>query len=175
MNDTAVTHKDTKKLFRKLGTCSRTFFFILNRDFGNSLKFEEAASATLAGGILQQGHQCGMLFGSTMAVGAESFRRCGDREQAISMAITSTQYLSDSLSKRENSVDCQDITKTDFSSKLSMAKYVFTGKFLSCFTLADKWAPEAIQAAKDGLEMTKEAKETEASKLSIQQKAEKAL
>ena len=86
-----------------------------------------------------------------MAVGAESFRRCGDREQAISMAITATQHLSDSLSTRANSVDCQDITKTDFSSKLSIAKYFVTGKFLSCFTLADKWAPEAIQAAKEGL------------------------
>ncbi len=32
-----------------------------------------------------------------------------------------------------------------------MARYMISGKFLSCFKLADKWAPEAIQAANKGL------------------------
>jgi hypothetical protein len=32
-----------------------------------------------------------------------------------------------------------------------MMKYFFSGRFLYCFTLAEKWAPEAIQSATEGL------------------------
>lgn len=48
--------KDGKKVFRKLGTCSRTFFYILNREFGHLKEREERASDVLAGGIMQKGH-----------------------------------------------------------------------------------------------------------------------
>jgi len=51
----------TKRVFLKQGTCSRTFFYILNREFGYSLENEERAIDPMAGGILQQGYQCGML------------------------------------------------------------------------------------------------------------------
>ncbi|MFC1729159.1 C-GCAxxG-C-C family (seleno)protein [candidate division KSB1 bacterium] len=44
-----------------------------------------------------------------------------------------------------------DITNCDWSSKISMAKYFFSGRFLYCFKLAEKWAPEAIQSATEGL------------------------
>ncbi len=43
--------RDTKKVFRKLGTCSRTFFYILNREFGYLKETEEYAADPLAGGI----------------------------------------------------------------------------------------------------------------------------
>ena len=43
--------------------------------------------------------------------------------------------------------------KTDFKNKWSLAKYMFTGKFYSCFKLAEKWAPEAITAAYEGLSL----------------------
>ena len=52
---------DTKKLFRKLGSCSRTYFYILNREFGHTKEIEERAADPLAGGLMQTGHQCGML------------------------------------------------------------------------------------------------------------------
>ena len=66
--------KDGKKVFRKLGTCSRTFFYILNREFGHPRELEERASDVLAGGIMQKGHQCGMLWGASLAIGAEAYR-----------------------------------------------------------------------------------------------------
>lgn len=100
---------------------------------------------------MREGHQCGMLWGSALAVGAESFRRYDNREQGIAAAITATQLLMESFSNRAKSVDCRDITSCDFSSKASMAKYLFSGRLLSCFDLADKWAPEAIQSANEGL------------------------
>lgn len=143
----------TKRVFLKLGTCSRTFFYILNREFGHPKEMEEHAIDPLAGGILQQGYQCGMLWGASMAVGAESFRRSNNPDQAVGIAIKATQHIMESFVNRAKSIECQDITETDFSNKWSFAKYFFTGKFLSCFKLAEKWAPEAIKAATEGLSL----------------------
>ena len=143
--------KDGKKVFRKLGTCSRTFFHILNREFGHPKEQEERAADSLAGGIMQKGHQCGMLWGASLAVGAEAYRQCNNQNQAIHVAINATQSLMESFSKREHTINCSDITKCDFSNKLSFAKYFFSGRFLHCFDLAEKWAPEAVQSAIEGL------------------------
>ena len=145
--------RDTKRVFFKLGTCSRTFFYLLNREYGFPRENEERAADPLAGGILQQGYQCGMLWGASLAVGAESFRRCGDRDRGAALAIKATQHIMESFMKRAKSADCSDITNCDFSSKLSMTKYFFSGKFLSCFKLADKWAPDAIESASEGLSL----------------------
>ena len=149
--DIKVGPTDGKKVFRKLGTCSRTFFHILNREFGHPREQEECAADSLAGGIMQKGHQCGMLWGASLAVGAEAFRNCKDKNQAIRVAINATQSIMQSFEKRENTINCRDITRCDFSNKLSFAKYFFSGRFLHCFDLAEKWAPEAVQSAIEGL------------------------
>jgi len=145
--------RDTKKVFLKLGTCSRTFFHILNREFGFPLENEEHAADSLAGGVLQQGYQCGMLWGASLAVGAESFRRCRDRGKATGIAIKATRHIMDSFVNCAKSPDCVDITGCDFSSKFSLAKFFFTGKFWSCFKLAEKWAPDALRSAAEGLSL----------------------
>ncbi len=151
MNDSKAIQQDTKKVFWKLGACSSTFFYILNREFGFPSETEVRAADPLAGGIMRQGYQCGMLWGSALAVGAESFRRYNDRGQAIATAIMATQHLMESFTNRTKSADCLDITDCDFSSKFNLVKFLFSGRFLSCFKLADKWAPEAIQSATEGL------------------------
>jgi len=92
-----------------------------------------------------------MVWGASMALGTEAFRRFDDKDKAIPIAITATQYMMESFFKRAKSIDCGDITETDFGNKWSFAKYMFTGKFYGCFKLADKWAPEAIESAKEGL------------------------
>ena len=143
----------TKRIFLKLGTCSQTFFYILNREFGYPMEDEEHAVDLLAGGILQQGYQCGMLWGASMALGAESFRRCGDHCQAIGVTINATQHVMGSFINRAKSADCLDITECDFSNKWSISKYFFSGRFYNCFKLAERWAPEAILAAKEGLSL----------------------
>jgi hypothetical protein len=123
----------------------------LDREFGRSLDDEERASELLAGGVVQQGYQCGLLWGAVFAVGAESFRRRLDRDSAVGLAIQAARRVADSFVARAGSQDCHDITSCDWTNKLSMAKYMLTGKFLSCFKLADEWAPEAIWAAEEGL------------------------
>lgn len=140
-----------KRTFIKKGTCSRTLFHILNKEFGHSKEEEEQALDPLAGGILQQGYQCGMLWGASMAVGAEAYRRAENSGQATSLAIHATQHLLKSFINQTNSPDCEEITNTDFSNKWSSAKYMLSGRFVNCFILAGKWAPEALKAAKKGL------------------------
>lgn len=155
-NTSKAIPQDTKRLFWKYGACSHTFFYILNREFGYLKETEERASGLLSGGLMQTGHQCGMLWGSTLAVGAESFRRHNDCGQAIGAAITATQHLMESFLKRAKSVNCRDITGCDFSNKFDLVKgllkAILSGIIFSpCFNLAAKWAPEAIQSAKEGL------------------------
>lgn len=143
--------KDAKRLFLKKGTCSQAFFHILNREFGQLREQEERAADSLAGGIIQEGYQCGMLWGSTLAAGARSFRQNADQDVAIGQAITTTQHVMESFVQRTGSPDCLEITSCDWSSKLSMARYFATGKFISCYTLSERWAPEAVQATEEGL------------------------
>jgi hypothetical protein len=143
--------RDFKSVFMKKGTCSHTLFYILNREFGYLKENEERASDPLAGGLIQTGHQCGMLWGSTLAVGAESFRRHDNRDQAIGAAITVTQHLVEAFSETAKSVNCREITGCDFTSKFGLLKAFLFGRFIRCFRLTDKWAPEAIRSAKEGL------------------------
>jgi hypothetical protein len=140
-----------KRTFMKKGTCSRTFFYILNREFGHPLDEEEKAIDPLAGGILQQGYQCGMLWGASMAVGAEALRKTKNPDLATGLAILATQQLMDSFIFRTDSIECEDITQCDFTNKKSLLKFVLSGKFVNCFKLAGKWAPEALEAATAGL------------------------
>lgn len=142
---------DTKRVFLKKGACSHTFFYILNREFGYLKENEECASDPLAGGLAQEGYQCGMLWGSALAVGAESFRRHEDQGHAIAHAITATQSILESFVNRAKSANCSVITSCDFTNKFGLAKYLITGKPITCFNLADNWAPEAIQSAREGL------------------------
>lgn len=143
------------RAFLKKGTCSRAFIYILDREFGHPREEEEKAVDTLAGGILQQGYQCGMLWGASLAVGAEAHRRFEDQGKATAVAILATQRIMKSFENRTSSIECEDITQTDFQNKKSFAKYMLSGKFVSCFKLAGKWAPEALEAAEQGLESGK--------------------
>jgi hypothetical protein len=142
---------DFKKVFWKKGACSTALFFIINREFGHLKATEELAAAPLAGGMMGKGYQCGMLWGASLAVGAESFRRCKNVNQAISMAMRATQYQLESFTTRTKCINCRDITKCDWNSKMSMAKHLLSGRVMICFNLIEKWAPEAIRSAHAGL------------------------
>lgn len=143
--------KDAKKVFWKLGYCSRTFFYLLNRDFGHNMELQERAAEPLAGGILQKGYQCGMLWGASLAVGAEAYRTCAHQSQAIAVAVEASKRILDSFESFEGTTQCKDITHCDFDSTLSFAKYMATGRFLHCFQLAEDWAPLAVAEARKAL------------------------
>lgn len=156
MNNTNKVKLNPRKVFWKCGTCSHAMFHLLNYEFENLKNNEERASDMLAGGIVQKGYQCGMLWGGSLAIGTESFRRYGDKSKATASAITASQYLVESFTKRTKTVDCREITGVDFENKLDFAIYmiktIMRGFIFSpCFNLIVKWTPEAIQAAKQGL------------------------
>jgi hypothetical protein len=141
---------ETKKLFKELGTCSRTFCHLINREFGSIQEDDERATDPLAGGIIQRGHQCGMLWGAVLAVGAEAYRRKGTAGAAL--AVKGTRSVMDSFKKRTGTPDCREITETNFKNPFHFARYILfrTGR---CFNLAEEWGPDAVQAAREGLEM----------------------
>ena len=125
---------DTKKVFLKKGTCSHTFFYLLNREFGYTKENEERASDPFAGGLAQEGYQCGMLWGAALAVGAESFRKYSEHGEAfpVAHAINATRFILESFVNRTKSANCGEITSCDFSSKFGLVKFFITGKPFNC-------------------------------------------
>jgi len=89
-----------------------------------------------------------------MALGTEAYRKHEDQGEAIALAIHATMHMIDSFLTKSVSTECEEITETDFNSKLSLAKYMLTGKAFGCFNLAAKFAPDAIEAAHEGLAIT---------------------
>jgi hypothetical protein len=120
--------EDLKKLFWKLGSCSRTLNYVLDREFGHTNEVEERAADPLAGGIVQRGHQCGMLWGSALAAGAESYRRYGEGGSAVAAAIMAAQRLVKSFAARTGTVNCREITGCNWRNPFSIVKYMVTGK-----------------------------------------------
>jgi len=156
INNSNKVKLNPRKVFWKCGSCSHAMFHLLNHEFDYPKENEEKASDLFAGGIAQKGHQCGMLWGCSLAVGAESYRRYRSKSEAIASAITASQHLVESFTKRTKSVNCRDISRVDWENKIEfaihMVKIIMQGFVYSpCFNLIVKWTPEAIQAANQGL------------------------
>lgn len=108
------------------------------------------ASDPLVGGIMQLGHQCGLLMGSTLAAGSESYRRFDDPSTQTAMAIEASKKVRDAFEKKAGSVNCREITDTDFSNKVQFARYMLF-KAWYCWKLADRWTEDALLSAREGL------------------------
>lgn len=144
---------DAKKIFKEKGACSTTFCFLLNREFCNQNTNYELASTLLAGGLLQTGHQCGMLWGSSLALGYECNKKLPDKGEAKAAAIIGTQELMKSFSENAGTTQCRKITNTNFRNPFDMVGYMgkiaFQGlENSTCFVLAENWMPHAIKTAK---------------------------
>lgn len=162
MSQTDSNKIRAKKVFREKGTCSRTFAYLLDKEFGNLQDQYEQATDPLAGGIMRKGHQCGMLWGSALAIGAESYKRTRDIDKASVLALKATVKMMESFVDQTRTVNCRDITGCDMDSFFGLTKYMLkvTLKGMEnsqCFNLAEDWAPKAIQAAKEGLNKGAEA------------------
>jgi ribosomal protein S27E len=131
-------------------------FHLLNHEFNNEKPQEEKASDLLAGGINQKGHQCGLLWGASLAVGAESYKRYKDSNEAVYAAIIASQHILQSFEKRTKTVNCRDIAKVDWENRLQFIIYMIRTilhgfVYSDCFNLMVKWTPEAYKAAEEGL------------------------
>jgi hypothetical protein len=151
MNDLPIIN-DAKRTFWKKGACSHTLFFLINRHFDNLNPAEERASDPLAGGILQKGHQCGMLWGASLAIGKEANNRFGSSNKASLKTLKGTIALMDSFLEFAENTNCKEITHCDFGNRWSFTKYLVTGRFLKCFNLAEDWTPAAIATIEQSLD-----------------------
>ncbi len=148
--------QDTIEVFKKCRTCSQTFAHILNREFGTNKAIEERALDPMAGGIMNQGHQCGMVWGAALATGTESYKRHKNVNLATAIAVTATQHIVESFANRSETIECKEIIGIDISKVIGLVRFIIRTSFQGttnnpCFQLADHWAPEAIQSSKDGL------------------------
>ena len=100
----------------------------------------------LAGGIMQHGYQCGMIWGAALAAGAQAYRLLGPGPQAETKAIIAAQRLVESFRARNNSINCLEITNIDKSSStMQMITYfLIKGGTIGCMRMAARYAPVAF-------------------------------
>jgi hypothetical protein len=100
----------------------------------------------LAGGIMQHGYQCGMIWGATLAAGAQAYRLLGPGPQAETVAIIAAQKLVESFRDLNKNINCLEITDIDKSSStMQMITYfLIKGGSIGCFRMAAKYAPAAF-------------------------------
>jgi hypothetical protein len=104
----------------------------------------------LAGGVANQGYQCGMLWGAALAAGAQAYQLFGSGPQAETAAIIATQEIVESFhSLTKNRINCHEITEMNFqgeNSALPILKFLAKGGPIGCFRMAAKYAPKAYEA-----------------------------
>ncbi|MCP4705219.1 MAG: C_GCAxxG_C_C family protein [candidate division Zixibacteria bacterium] len=119
---------------------------VLNKAYDQHLKEEEHSSSPLAGGIMQNGYQCGMIWGAVLAAGAEVYRLFGSGPEAETRTIIAAQRLVKSFHDLNKNINCFEITEIDKSST-AMQMFVFfliKGGTIGCFRKASKYAPVAF-------------------------------
>ena len=139
--------------FLKVGTCSEALVHVIDRAFDNPLKLEENASMPLAGGIMQHGYQCGMIWGAALAAGAQAYRLFGAGPQAETRAVMAAQRVVKSFHARYNTINCLEITDIDNTSSTMKMIYFFLikGGTIGCLRMAGKYAPIAFSEIKTAL------------------------
>ena len=107
---------------------------------------EENAASPFAGGIIQHGYQCGMIWGAVLAAGAEAYRMFGSGPQAETSAIIAAQRLVESFRACNKNINCLEITDIDKSSStMKMIMYfLIKGGPIGCMRMAAKYAPVAF-------------------------------
>ncbi len=138
-----ITSIKTVGTFIKVGACSSTLCNVLNRAYEQPLINEESAAIPLAGGLMQHGYQCGMIWGSTLAAGAQAYRLHGAGPKAETRAIVAAQRVVASFRTLNNCIDCFDITEmNETSTGWQLTKhFLLKGGTIHCFSMASKYAP----------------------------------
>ena len=132
--------------FLKGRACSDALFNIIGCAFDHNMELEERATMPFAGGIMQHGYQCGMIWGATLAAGAQAYRLYGPTPQAETSAIIAGQKLVESFRIQSNHINCLEITELDKSSSVSqmIIYFLLKGGSIGCFRRAGRYAPAAF-------------------------------
>jgi hypothetical protein len=122
---------------------------VVDGSFDHPLKPEEHATMYLAGGLLQNGYQCGMLWGAALAAGTQAYRLFGTGPLAEAAAIIAAQRLVAAFRARTKHIDCGDITNIDWKATtqrrmlMQVARYFAKGGPLLCFGTTASYAQAA--------------------------------
>ena len=117
---------------------------VLDRAFEHPLEIEEQATMPLAGGVMQHGYQCGLVWGAALAAGAQSYRLLGPGPQAETGAIIASQRIVESFRASNSSINCLEITNTNWQKPMQFIRNLLTGGPIRCLRLAARSAPEAL-------------------------------
>src|SRR5512147_1272710 len=123
---------------------------VVDRSFDRLMKLEERAVMPLAGGIMGNGYQCGMLWGGALAAGAQAYRLYGSGPHAEAEAVIASQSLVEAFRVRAKEINCAEITEMEWKtiSKRQMAaqvvKFFVKGGPIGCFRLAADYAQIAF-------------------------------
>lgn len=123
----------------------------MDRAFDGGLEREAHGATPLAGGIARLGAQCGMVWGTVLAAGAEAHRRLGAGPRAEAAAIGAARRLVDRFRTQNGAVDCFELTATDFTRRGDLWRYVLSGKPIACFRMAARYAPLGFAEARAAL------------------------
>lgn len=107
-----------------------------------------------AGGLMQHGYQCGMVWGAALAAGAEAHRRFGAGPEAEAAAILAAGRAVEVFRTRHGEINCLEITDIDKSASVwKMVRiFLFEGKTIGCLRMSSWYAPLAQDALVSALE-----------------------
>lgn len=107
---------------------------------------EENAALPLAGGVLGHGHQCGMIWGASLAAGAEAYRRLGPGPQAEAATLRASRRMVESFRPRHDEINCKEITSLDDTSSTwrMINAFFLKGIAVRCIRMAGWYAPRAF-------------------------------
>ena len=118
---------------------------VVDDSYDHPLKPEEKAVGPLAGGILNHGYQCGMLWGASLAAGAEAHERLGAGPQAETAAVLTTQKLVDKFRGRTgDKINCIDIIGLDMQNSTGILKFFLKGGPVGCMRIIASYTPEVF-------------------------------
>ena len=119
---------------------------VVDSSFDHPLELEEKAVMPHAGGILNQGYQCGMLWGAALAAGAQAYRLYGPGTQAETEAIMASQRCVESFHAKNGNINCLEITEINLNNKLGILKLFLKGGPVKCTRMICGYAPIAFNA-----------------------------
>jgi len=119
---------------------------VVDDSFEHPLKPEEKAVGPLAGGILNHGFQCGMLWGASLAAGAEAYERLGAGTKAEVAAVMTTQRLVEKFKARSgDKINCIDIIGLNMQDNSGALKFILKGGPIGCMRIIASYTPEAFE------------------------------
>ncbi len=130
---------------------------VVDSSFDHPLLLEEGGVAPLAGGILGNGYQCGMLWGAVLAAGAQVYQLYGSGAPAETRAILTAQRLVEVFKRRNKHINCSEITDMHWkgNSTRSLAaqalKFILKGGPIACFSMSASYAKLAFKETNNTL------------------------